>query len=175
MSRPSSVKSAPPGVNEAARIDLSALERAIPPGDRLLLDTSALAAYLDAGEATHGLAALILDDFVGSGRNEAIVSMVTVMEILVRPLRASPPGHHTVLAFLRNQPNLTAVPLDLQMAQDAAFLRAAHRFPPPDALIIATGLATQVGHLVTNDGDWPTRLQPLDERIRVALLSRFMA
>ena len=162
-------------MNEGARIDVSALERATPPGDRLLLDTSALAAYLDAGEATHALAALIVDDFVGSGRNEAIVSMVTVMEILVRPRRATPPGHHTVLTFLRNQPNLSAVPLDLQMAQDAAFLRAAHRFPPPDALIIATGLATQVGHLVTNDGDWLTKLRPLRERILVDLLSRFVA
>ena len=50
--------------------------------------------------------------------------MVTVMEILVRPMRAVPPGHHTVLAFLRTHPNLTCVPVDLQVAQDAAHLRA---------------------------------------------------
>lgn len=160
-------------MSDQPRVDASAVARAIPAGDRLLLDTSALAAYLDASEATHLIATLILDDFIGSGRNTAIISMVTVMEILVRPLRATPPGHHTVLAFIRNHPNLTAVPLDLQMAQDAAFLRAAHRFPPPDALIIATGLAAQVGHLVTNDSDWRTRLEPLRTRVQAHVLSTF--
>lgn len=161
-------------MTDPRRIHIARLERAIPPGERLLLDTSALAAYLDAGEPTHPVAAVVLDDFVASGRNAAIVSMVTVMEILVRPLRAIPSGHHTVLAFLRHHPNLTAVPLDLQMAQDAAFLRAAHRLPPPDALIIATGLSAQVGHLLTNDTDWRKRLEPLSDRVKVDLLAPFV-
>jgi hypothetical protein len=42
--------------------------------------------------------------------------MVTVMEILVRPMRATPPGHHAVLEFLRTHPNLTGVPVDLAVA-----------------------------------------------------------
>ena len=41
-----------------------------------------------------------------------VISMVTVMELLVRPLRASPPGHHTVLSFLRNHPNLELVSIE---------------------------------------------------------------
>jgi hypothetical protein len=87
----------------------ASLEQAIPEGERLLLDTTALAAYLDATEATHELARHIIDGMVGPGRNPAIVSMITVMEILVRPLRSTPHGHHTILAFIRGQPNLTAV------------------------------------------------------------------
>ena len=150
---------------------IASLERALAAGDRLLLDTTALAAYLDATEATHDLARHVIDALVGPGRNPAIVSMITVMEILVRPLRATPSGHHTVMAFLRGQPNLTAVPVDLQIAQDAASLRAAQRFSPPDALIVGTGLATQVGHLVTNDRDWALKLKGLESRIRVSILS----
>lgn len=150
---------------------IASLAQALPAGDRLLLDTTALAAYLDATEETHDLARHVIDVLVGSGRNPAIVSMVTVMEILVRPLRATPPGHHTVMAFIRGQPNLTAVPVDLQVAQDAASLRAAHRFSPPDALIVGTGLAAQVGHLVTNDGEWARKLGGLESRIRVCTLS----
>ena len=153
---------------------LATLERAIPAGERILLDTTALAAYLDAGEATHPVARHVIEEFVGGGRNPAVVSMVTVMEILVRPLRASPPGHHTVMAFLRHQANLQPVPLDLQMAQEAASLRATHRFSPPDALVIGTGIACQVGHLVTNDGEWERKLAVLRERISVCTMSRFL-
>ena len=152
-------------------MSLASLEAAIPVGDRILLDTTALAAYLDTSEATHPLTRHLLAEFVASGRNAALVSMITVMELLVRPLRASPPGHHTLLAFLRNHPNLEMVAVDLQVAQDAAFLRAAQRFSPPDAIVVGTGLAAQVGHLVTNDHKWSTKLAGMSDRIQVVTLS----
>jgi len=145
----------------------SSLLARIPAGDRLLLDTTVLAAYLDATDATHPVAVCVLKDLIESGRNPAVVSMITVMEILVRPLRQSPPGHHTVLAFLRSHANLEAVPVDLQVAREAASLRATHRLAPPDALIVGTGIAAQVGHLVTNDGDWKKKLSPISARIKV--------
>lgn len=145
----------------------SSLLASISAGDRLLLDTSVLAAYLDATDATHPVAVTVLKEFVESGRNPAVVSMITVMEILVRPLRQSPPGHHTVLAFLRSHPNLAAVPVDLQIAQEAATLRATHKFAPPDALIVGTGIAAQVGHLVTNDSLWKAKLSVIADRINV--------
>jgi predicted nucleic acid-binding protein len=152
-------------------VSIASLIRAIPEGDRILLDTTALAAYLDESEATHPVTRHILADFVSTGRNPAIISMITVMELLMRPLRASPPGHHTLLAFLRNHPNLAAIPVDLQVAQDAAFLRAGPRLSPPDALVVATGLAAQVGHVVTNDRKWSTKLSSMADRVRVVTLS----
>ena len=155
-------------------MSVASIAQALPAGDRILLDTTALAAYFDTSEAAHSVARHILEEFVASGRNMAVVSMVTAMEILVRPLRATPPGHHTVLAFLDHHPNLEAVSLDLQMAQDAAFLRAAYRFSPPDALIIGTGLACQVAHLVTNDLDWERKLAAVEGRISVCTLSRHL-
>jgi hypothetical protein len=60
------------------------------------------------------------------------------------------------------------------MAQEAASLRAEHRFTPPDALIIGTGLACQVGHLVTNDGDWGKKLRSLQGRIKVVTIGNFL-
>lgn len=150
------------------------LERAIPAGDRLLLDSTVLAAYLDDSERTHPIARAIVKDFVGSGRNEAIVAMVTVMEILVRPLRHTPTGHHTILAFLKHQAHMEAVPLDLQMAQEAASLRASHRLSAPDALIVGTGIAAQVSHLVTNDHRWAAKLQPIRDRVGVITIDDFL-
>ena len=149
----------------------SSLLGAIAEGDRLLLDTTVLAAFLDATDATHPVARHILAELVATGRNPAVVSMVAVMEILVRPIRATPPGHHTVLAFLRTHPNLTCVPIDLQVAQEAAHLRADKKLASPDALIVATGLATQVRHLVTNDHDWSQKLATMSSRIAVVRMS----
>ena len=100
--------------------------------------------------------------------------MITVMEILIRPLRASPPRHHTVLAFLQAHPNLELVPVDLQVAIEAAHLRADKNFKPPDALVVGTGIATQVGHLVTNDLNWSSRLSSMANRIRVVQTSTFL-
>lgn len=149
----------------------ASLLAAVPEGDRLLLDTTVLAAYLDATDATHGVARTILQEMVEPGRNPAVVSMVTVMEILVRPMRSVPPGHHTVMAFLRTFPNLECVPVDLQVAQDAAHLRADRRLSPPDALIVGTALAVQVRHVVTNDRAWSSKLAPMAERLSVVLAS----
>lgn len=150
------------------------LERDLPAGDRILLDTTTLAAYFDATEVTHPVARHVVDELVASGRNPAVISMVSVMDILVRPLRSSPTGHHTVLAFLRHVPNLEAVPLDVQMAQEAASLRAVHRLSPPDALVIASGIACQVAVLVTNDGDWPRKLTKHAGRIGVCMLRDYV-
>ena len=79
-----------------------------------------------------------------------------------------------MLAFIRHHPNLEAIPTDLQMAQEAAGLRAAFGFRPPDALIIGTAIACQVGMVATNDHEWATKLQPLRGRLGVVTLSRFL-
>jgi len=152
-------------------VSLPSLLEAIAEGDRVLLDTTVLAAFLDATDATHPVARHVVSELVASGRNPAVVSMVTVMEILVRPMRATPPGHHTVLAFLRTHPNLTCVPVDLQVAQEAAHLRAGRRLAPPDALIVGTGLAAQVRHLITNDHGWSGKLATMTSRIAVVQMS----
>ena len=149
---------------------MTALVDRLPAGNRLLLDSSVLAAYLDGGERTSTLAAELLDDLVRSGRNPAVVSMVSVMETLIRPLRRLPAAYGTVLAFYHEFPNLVAAPVDLDVAAEAANLRVAFGLSAPDALIAATGLAAGVSQLVTNDRAWLTRLAPLRDRAGVLVL-----
>jgi predicted nucleic acid-binding protein len=155
-------------------VSLASLDAAIAEGDRLLLDTTTLAAYLDATDATHPVARHVLQELVATGRNPAVVSMISVMEILVRPLRSSPPAHHTVLSFLRTHPHLECVAIDMQVAREAAHLRASERFSPSDALIVGTGLATQVHHLFTNDGEWARKLVRMTGRIAVVRASEHL-
>jgi predicted nucleic acid-binding protein len=152
-------------------LNRKSFEKRIPAGDRVLIDTSVLIAYFEPSDATHTLAVLLVDDFVKNGRNAALVSPVTAMEVLVRPLRVAPAGAVHVHDFLVHTPNLTLLPIDLYIAQEAASLRATHKLKPADALIIATGIVGQVGHLVTNDAEWRKKLASIRSRIQVAHLS----
>ena len=64
----------------------SSLEAAVPPNTEILLDTSVVLAYLNASEAASPAATVVIDDFVRTGRNRATISVVSVAEMLVRPL-----------------------------------------------------------------------------------------
>ena len=155
-------------------MNIESLERAIRPGERMLVDTTTLIAYLNRAEAATPVASHILNEMIESGRNPGIVSMVTVMEVLVWPLRVcAPESYQHLLEFITKFPNLSTVPIDLPVAQEAASVRAMFRLSPPDALIVATGLVSQVHHLVTNDGAWVRKLQPIAARIRVCQLDLF--
>lgn len=152
-------------------MSLASLEEAISDGDSLLLDASALIGYLNGGEAVTPVAAHVVDSFVRGGRNHAVVSAVTVMELLVRPLRQTPPQHHLVLDFLRRFPNLRVVDVTLDVALAAASLRADHALRTPDALTIATGVLASVDQVVTNDRRWDRVLSPVPESPRVCYLA----
>lgn len=145
----------------------NAFEKRMAEGDRVLIDTSVLIAYFEPSDATHDVAVLLIDDFVKHGRNAALVSPISAMELLVRPLRIQPAGAAHVHDFLNHWPNLTLLSIDLHVAQEAASLRATHNFKTPDALVIAGGIVAQVAHLVTNDSDWNKKLAPITARVQI--------
>jgi len=151
-------------------LSLASLEEAIPEGEGLLLDTSTLIAYLNAGEAVTPVASHVITDWVGGGRNPAVVSMVSVTEVLLQPLRAgAEEAYATLIEFLTHFPNMRLAPIDLHTAQEAAWLRVASSLTPPNALIIATGVMAQAGHLVTNDARWK-QAEPMARNIRAVYL-----
>jgi predicted nucleic acid-binding protein len=143
-------------------------------GHRILLDSSSLIAYLNRAEETHAVAAFLIDDLVRNGHDPAVISPVSAMEILVVPLRQGPAHAVTVHDFIQNWPNLSLIDIDLRVAQEAASLRAMHGFRTPDALVIATGLIAQVGHLVTNDRSWRVKLAPIKNRVAVTMLTDYL-
>jgi len=64
--------------------------------------------------------------------------------------------------------------IDLHVAQEAASLRATNNFKTPDALVIATGIVGQVGHLVTNDSEWNKKLLSMKARVQVTELTNYV-
>lgn len=143
------------------------MRAALPSGDRILLDSTMLIAYLDGTEVVSPAAQLVVDDFVRSGRNPAVVSMVSVMEVLVGPAKASPVSFRHAGDFLQNFPNVQLRDIDFAVAEEAAAVRANHGHRAPDALIIATGLVAQVPRLVCNDLRWRN---VKDKRLRAVIL-----
>ena len=136
------------------------LEAAIPTGATIVLDSSTVLAYLDGREVVSPAAAVVIDDFVATGRNKAVVSMVTVTEALVRPIRAdSDTAIVLVEAFLRHFPNLRLVPVSYDVAREAARIRAATALRTPDATILATAIVGGAGIVVTNDGRWASAVE----------------
>lgn len=146
------------GREDGAHLSSASLGRAVPEGAMLLLDTSALIAYFGS-EQTTPVAAAIIDGFVRSGRNPAVVSVVSVTELIIRPLRAADATFaEGLVRFLVHLPNLKLAEIDLAIAQEAGRLRARLGFASPDALILATGLVRRCGQLISNDRRWGTTL-----------------
>jgi predicted nucleic acid-binding protein len=92
---------------------------------------------------------------IASGRLEAIISAVTLTELLAKPYGAGDAGRVArIEAFWRSFPHLTLIPLDAEVARWAARLRGQYGLKTPHALIAATGLAAGADALVTNDAAW---------------------
>jgi predicted nucleic acid-binding protein len=156
-------------------VSRAVLEAAIPAGDTVLLDTSAILAYLSGSERVSAVAAVLIDDLVASGRNPAVVSAITVCEVLVRPNRAGSPGAvRLVEDFLTHFPNLRVDPVTIEVARLAARIRAATAAPTPDALIIATAVAGSAGVAAGNDAGWPKITERADLSLRVVVLDSLL-
>lgn len=130
----------------------------IAPGERLLVDTSVVLAYLTGNEPMSRSATDLFDGCIATGRNAAVLSAVSVAELLVRPFARGPGAVATIEGFLRHFGGVRVVDVTYDIAREAARLRAATGLPTPDALIVATALLEGVDRVVTSDGAWRTRL-----------------
>ncbi len=130
------------------------------------LDTSIWIYHLEANARYLPLTTLILDA-VRSGRPRAILSVVTVMELTVRPYRLNQPGVATHYeALLSKFPNSRILNVTPSIARQAAQLRAEYWLRPADALHVATSLVAGATAWITNDRD----LRRLSSLIEVVVL-----
>lgn len=136
---------------------------------RIGIDTPVFIYYIEQSALRASVAATILRA-VEDGRFEGITSVITLLEIMIRPLRlgrAEIADAYAVL--LGNIPNLSIVNLDARVARIGAELRATHGLRTPDAMQIAACLAHGAEAFITND----RRLKRVSE-IEVMLLEDFL-
>jgi predicted nucleic acid-binding protein len=148
---------------------------AISRGDVLLLDTSALIAYLSGSEAVSPAARAIIDGLVATGRNPGVISAISVAELMVRPMRQMAELPPPLRSFLLGFPGITVRSTDFLVAVEAARIRALTGASLPDALIAATATLSSCRWLITNDQVLRDRLRELEWQTEVLLLSELTA
>ena len=134
------------------------------------LDTSVFIYHLEAHPVYLPLTRELLAG-VETGRWTAVTSMVTVMELTVRPWQLDRPAvARAYEALLVHFPHLILADVTRDVARRAAQLRARYRIRPADALQVATALIHEATAFVTNDR-LLTRLSPA---LDVVMLDNFV-
>ena len=109
---------------------------------------------------------------IAQGERQAVTSVITLMELTVRPHQLERPAvarHYE--ALLNHFPNLLLVDVDRAVARWAAALRARYRVRPADALQVAAALVHHATAFLTND----RRLARFSPLLEVILLDDFLA
>ena len=120
-------------------------------GSTVGLDTGPLIYYIEEHPA---FLARIKPFFEAAERGEfrVVTSFVTLIEVLVHPLREGRPElAEEYRNILLQSPAMTAIPLDEGIAEEAAGLRARHNLRTPDAIQLATAVRSGASWFVTND------------------------
>ncbi len=119
------------------------------------LDAGVMIGFLDASDAHHQAARVVLDAALEAGDHLAMAASAFA-ECLVGPARRGDEAIATVRSLIERVP-ITIVPLDVDIATTAARLRARHRaLRLPDALVIATASVAAADQLLTTDHSWPS-------------------
>lgn len=118
---------------------------------RIALDTSVFIYQLEANPRYCGLTDRIFS-WIEEPYHSAVTSTITMTELLVQPYRNGDEQHvNEFYGLLSTYPNLDWIRPDLDVADAAARIRAAHRLRTPDALQAATAAKAQATGFITND------------------------
>ncbi len=102
-----------------------------------------------------------------AGRNSGVTSVITLLEIMVKPKReGKQEAAQDYWELLTTFPHLSIVEIDLALADRASDLRAKYGIRTPDALQVAAALSAGATGFITND----EQLKSLTE-LEVLLLS----
>ncbi len=116
------------------------------------IDTSPFIYHLEEDPDYSKLTFRLFEE-IEKGGLKAVTSVLTLMEVLVRPKQVGDRQAVEDYRFvLKTFPNLALRPIDENCAERASDLRAAYGVKPPDALQVGTALANHATGFVTNDG-----------------------
>ena len=126
-------------------------------GQIVCVDTSPLIFFIEE-HATYGP---LLDPFfesVSRGEITLITSAVTLLEVLVHPIRHDDePLAQSYNDILLSSPNISTLPVTPLTAQVAAEFRAEGKLKTPDAIHLATAVTHSANAFLTNDRDFGSR------------------
>lgn len=139
-------------------------------GRKIALD-SAILIYFIEEHPTYLPLVRLLFQAIDQGHIKAVTSTITLLEVLVHPLREGNVSlanrYRDILLYAEN---LETLPLSHSLSERAAELRARYQLRAPDAIQIATALDQRASAIITNDDRW-RRVKELDVIILGDLLS----
>ena len=117
----------------------------------VVVDTAPIIYWLEGHPRLADRFAAVFES-VESGNATAVISTVTLAEVLAGPLRS---GNELLTAQYREaltrSPGWQVTPLDVDLAVEAARVRAAYRLRLPDAIQVATAIRAGAAALITHD------------------------
>lgn len=123
-------------------------------GKTVGLDTAPLIYYIE----DHPIYAALLAPFfdaVKLGEIRIVTSTVTLLEVLVQPLKHGDERlAHEYNDILLSSPNILTVPVTPATAQTAAELRTTGKLKTPDAIQLATSINHRAHAFLTGDRDF---------------------
>jgi len=132
------------------------------PGQRICLDTSVLIYYFNKHERYFAVCRDIVHA-VESEQLSAVISTITEMELLVEPLANA--QHRTVRGIeglLDRLRRLQIMPVDRQLARQAARVRAETKLRGLDALVATTAIETGCRCILGNDREFARRVSGIE-------------
>lgn len=141
---------------------LQSLDVALGGAGRVLIDSSTIIAFHEQLELAHPLAQHVLRRIADTQDPlRGYCSVISVSELLIRPIRTSQQAFNYMHRFLTTYPNMTLLQADLAVSLEAANLRSITGAQLPDALIVGSGLLAGCEAIITNDARWKGRFAPL--------------
>lgn len=129
------------------------------------LDTAPLIYFIE-GHSSYQPVLARLFDFNERGGFSFLTSTVTLLEVLVKPLRE---GQATIAKqykdILTSAKGIEITNVTAAIAEQAAFLRAKYNLRTPDAIQLATAIELRADYFLTND----SRLKSVSEIIVVTV------
>lgn len=118
---------------------------------RIAIDTN-LFIYAFEQHPSYGETVKEILEIVEEGEVQAIVSVITLTEILTKPIRDGDEALEKRFRILFSHfPNLFVEPVSVEVSEQAAYLRGKYHLKTPDALILATAITSGADLFITND------------------------
>lgn len=134
-------------------------------GAAIALDSDSLIYYVEKNPRYLSIVEPVMDA-LRLGFIRSHVSMIVLLEVLVKPFRDGQPQlanlYRTVL--LQNQ-SLVLHPVSETISERAAEIRAVHRLEVADSVVAATAIQTECEFLLTNNSEDFRRVSGLSIRI----------
>ena len=124
----------------------------LPTNGIIALDTAPIIYFVEGNEQYLPLIVPVVTERIIPGHNVAIISVVTVAAVLVKPLKHNDPAlAEKFRQFFYQTRNFTVVDITKAVAERAAALRASYTLKPPDAFQLAAAIENGAETFLTND------------------------